>query len=202
RKKDGKDAYAVTFNLLTTADGVKMGKTVKGAVWLDPEKTSPYEFFQYWRNINDADVANCMRMLTLVPLEEIEDYVKRGGAAFNEAKERLAYILTDMIHSKEDADQALKTSRELFSGAADSENMPSFTLSDENYVDGKIAILDLLVASKLAPSKSEARRLVTQGGILVNDEKVEAIDASWDKAAFGETFIIKKGKKTFLKITL
>ncbi len=202
RKKDGKDAYAVTFNLLTTADGVKMGKTVKGAVWLDPTKTSPYEFFQYWRNINDADVANCMKMLTLVPLEEIEDYVKRGGSAFNEAKERLAYILTEMIHSKEDADQALKTSRELFSGAANSENMPSAALADENFTDGKIAVLDLLVATKLAPSKSEARRLVTQGGILVNDEKVDSIDATFEKAAFEGTFIVKKGKKTFLKVTL
>ena len=202
RKKDGKDAYAVTFNLLTTADGVKMGKTVKGAVWLNPEKTSPYEFFQYWRNINDADVANCMKMLTLVPLEEIEDYVKRGGSAFNEAKERLAYILTEMIHSKEDADLALKTSRELFSGAASSENMPSAVLSEDKFVDGKIAILDLLVATKLAPSKSEARRLVTQGGILVNDEKVDSIDATFEKAAFEGTFIVKKGKKTFLKVTL
>ena len=202
RKKDGKDAYAVTFNLLTTADGVKMGKTVKGAVWLDPAKTSPYEFFQYWRNINDADVANCMKMLTLVPLEEIDEYVKRGGSAFNEAKERLAYILTEMIHSKEDADQALKTSRELFSGAANSENMPSASLADENFTDGKIAVLDLLVATKLAPSKSEARRLVTQGGILVNDEKVDSIDATFEKAAFEGTFIVKKGKKTFLKVTL
>ena len=202
RKKDGKDAYGVTFNLLTTADGVKMGKTVKGAVWLDPTKTSPYEFLQYWRNINDADVANCMRMLTLIPLEEINAYVEKGGAAFNEAKERLAYTLTEMIHSKEDSDLALKTSRELFSGAANSDTMPEFALSDENFTDGKIAILDLLVASKLAPSKSEARRLVTQGGILVNDKKVDAIDAAWDKAAFNETFIVKKGKKTFLKITL
>jgi len=143
-----------------------------------------------------------MRMLTLVPLEEIEDYVKRGGAAFNEAKERLAYILTEMIHSKEAADLALKTSRELFSGAANSDTMPSFALTEENFTDGKIAVLDLLVATKLAPSKSEARRLVTQGGILVNDAKVEAIDAAWDKAAFEETFIVKKGKKTFLKVTL
>ena len=202
RKKDGKDAFAVTFNLLTTADGVKMGKTVKGAVWLDPAKTSPYEFFQYWRNINDADVANCMRMLTLIPLEEIDDYIARGGSAFNEAKERLAYTLTEMIHSKEDADMALKTSRELFGGAANSDTMPTAALTEENFTDGKIAVLDLLVATKLAPSKSEARRLVLQGGVLVNDEKVEGIDAAWDKAAFEDTFIVKKGKKTFLKVTL
>lgn len=202
RKKDGKDAYAVTFNLLTTADGVKMGKTVKGAVWLDPEKTSPYEFFQYWRNINDADVANCMRMLTLIPLEEIDEYVKRGGSAFNEAKERLAYTLTEMIHSKEDADRALKTSRELFGGVANSDTMPSAVLTDDNFTDGKISILDLLVITKLAPSKSEARRLVIQGGVLVNDDKVDSIDAVWDKSAFENTFIVKKGKKTFLKVTL
>ena len=136
------------------------------------------------------------------PLEEIDEYVKRGGSAFNEAKERLAYILTEMIHSKEDADLALKTSRELFSGAASSENMPSAVLPEDKFVDGKIAILDLLVATKLAPSKSEARRLVTQGGILVNDEKVDSIDATFEKVAFEGTFIVKKGKKTFLKVTL
>ncbi len=202
RKKDGKDAFGVTFNLLTTADGVKMGKTVKGAVWLDPTKTTPYEFFQYWRNINDADVANCMRMLTLIPIEQIDDYVARGGSAFNEAKELLAYTLTEMIHSKEDADLALKTSRELFGGGSNSDTMPAYALNDENFADGRINVLDLLVVTKLAPSKSEARRLVQQGGILVNDVKVEAIDANWEKSAFEGTFIVKKGKKTFLKITL
>ena len=202
RKKDGADAFGMTFNLLTTSDGVKMGKTVKGAVWLDPEKTSPYEFFQYWRNIADADVANCLKLLTLVPLEEIAQYEARGGAAYNEAKERLAYILTEMVHSKEDAELALKTSRELFSGAAHSDTMPSTQLSEENFTEGKINILDLLVATKLAPSKSEARRLVTQGGILINDEKVDSIDAAFEKSAFEDKFIIKKGKKSFLKITL
>ncbi len=202
RKKDGKDAYGVTFNLLTTADGVKMGKTVKGAVWLDPAKTSPYEFFQYWRNINDADVANCMRMLTLIPLEQIDDYVKRGGSAYNEAKELLAYTITEMIHSKEDADQALKTSRELFGGSANSDTMPAVALTDDNFTDGKINVLDLLVATKLAPSKSEARRLVTQGGVLVNEAKVDTIDTAWEKEAFNGIFIVKKGKKTFLKVTL
>lgn len=202
RKKDGKDAFGMTFNLLTTADGVKMGKTVKGAVWLNPEKTSPYEFFQYWRNINDADVANCLKMLTLVPLEEIDEFIKRGGAAYNEAKELLAYTLTELVHSKEDADLALKTSRELFSGAAHSDSMPSFALSEDAFTDGKIAILDLLVAAKLAPSKSEARRLVMQGGILVNEEKVTSIDTAFEKEQFKDSFIVKKGKKTFLRITL
>ena len=202
RKKDGKDAYGMTFNLLTTADGVKMGKTVKGAVWLDPEKTSPYEFFQYWRNINDADVANCLKMLTLIPLEQIEDYVKRGGSAYNEAKELLAYTLTELIHSKEDADKALATSRALFSGRQDTENMPSAKLEDASFTDGKINVLDLLVAAKLAPSKSEARRLVQQGGILVNDEKVESIDTAFEKKDFEGAFVVKKGKKTFLKVTL
>ncbi len=202
RKKDGKDAFGVTFNLLTTSDGVKMGKTVKGAVWLDPEKTSPYEFFQYWRNINDADVANCLRMLTLTPLDQIDDYVKRGGAAYNEAKELLAYTLTELIHSKEDADLALKTSRELFGGAANSDTMPTFALSDASFTENNITILDLLVATKLAPSKSEARRLVMQGGILVNDSKVESIDTKFAKEEFNDTFIIKKGKKVFLKVTI
>ncbi len=202
RKKDGKDAYGVTFKLLTTADGVKMGKTVKGAVWLDPEKTSPYEFFQYWRNINDADVANCLRMLTLVPLEQIDDYVQRGGSAYNEAKELLAYTLTELIHSKEEADKALKTSRELFGGAANSDAMPTAALTDADFTDGKINILDLMVATKLAPTKSEARRLVQQGGVMVNDEKVSGIDVTYEKAAFTEKFIVKKGKKVFLKVTL
>jgi tyrosyl-tRNA synthetase len=179
-----------------------MGKTVKGAVWLDPEKTSPYEFFQYWRNINDADVANCLKMLTLIPLEQIEDYEKRGGSAYNEAKELLAYTLTELIHSKEDADKALATSRALFSGRQDTENMPSAKLEDASFTDGRINVLDLLVATKLAPSKSEARRLVQQGGILVNDEKVESIDAAFEKKDFEGAFVVKKGKKTFLKVTL
>ncbi len=202
RKKDGKDAYGVTFNLLTTADGVKMGKTVKGAVWLDPAKTTPYEFFQYWRNIDDADVANCLRMLTLIPLEQIDGYVKRGGSAFNEAKELLAYTLTELIHSKEDADKALRTSRALFGGDGDNRNMPTLRLGEDALKDGKIGILDLLVAGKLASSKSDARRLVTQGGVLVNDRKVESIDEEFSKADFEDNFIIKKGKKSFLKITL
>lgn len=202
RKKDAKDAFGMTFNLLTTSDGVKMGKTVKGAVWLDPEKTSPYEFFQYWRNISDEDVSNCLRLLTLVPLEQIAEFEKKGGAALNEAKEILAYTLTEMVHSKEDADKALKTSRELFSGAQDSEAMPSIKLCEENFTENKLNILDLLVVSKLAPSKSEARRLVLQGGIFVNDEKVDAIDKTFEKAQFEKTFILKKGKKTFLKIIL
>lgn len=141
-------------------------------------------------------------MLTLVPLEEIDEFVKRGGAAYNEAKELLAYTLTELVHSKEDADLALKTSRELFGGAAHSDSMPSFALSEDAFTDGKIAILDLLVAAKLAPSKSEARRLVMQGGILVNDEKIASIDTAFDKDRFKDSFIVKKGKKTFLKITL
>lgn len=202
RKKDGKDAFGMTFNLLTTADGVKMGKTVKGAVWLDPKKTTPYEFFQYWRNINDADVAKCLKMLTLVPLEQIDDYVKRGGSAYNEAKELLAYTLTELIHSKEDADLALKTSREVFGGRGVSDAMPTAKLGDDDFTDGKINILDLLVVTKLAPSKSEARRNVRQGGVIVNDVKVDSIDASFDKSAFEDKFILKKGKKNIIKVTL
>ncbi len=202
RKKARQDSFGMTFNLLTTSDGVKMGKTVAGAVWLDPSKTTPYEFFQYWRNINDADVAKCLKMLTLVPLEEIAAFEKEGGAAYNKAKELLAYTLTELVHSKEDADKAIKTSRDLFSGAQDSENMPSEKLCDDNFTDGKILILDLLVATKLAASKSEARRLVAQGGVLVNDVKVESIDNSYLKEEFNELFIIKKGKKTFLKVEI
>ena len=203
RRKDGKDAYGVTFSLLTTADGVKMGKTVKGAVWLDPTKTSPYEFFQYWRNINDADVARCLKMLTLVPLEQIDDYVKRGGSAYNEAKELLAYTLTELIHSKEEADKALKTSRELFGGSgANSDTMPEFKLTDDDFTDGKIGVLDLLATTKLASSKSEARRLVTQGGVIVNDEKVTDIEKAYAKEEFTDKFVIRKGKKIFLKVTV
>ncbi len=202
RKKDGKNAYGMTFNLLTTADGVKMGKTVKGAVWLDPKKTSPYEFFQYWRNIDDADVAKCLRMLTLVPLEQIDEYEKRGGSAYNEAKELLAYTLTEIVHSKEDAENALKTSRELFGGSAESDSMPTHSLSDVNFTDGEINVLDLLVATNLCRSRSEARRLVTQGGVMVNDKKVDSIDTNFDKDDFKDRFVIKKGKKTFLKVTL
>lgn len=202
RKKDAKDAFGMTFNLLTTSDGVKMGKTVKGAVWLDPEKTSAYEFFQYWRNISDDDVANCLRLLTLVPLKKIATFEKEGGAAYNEAKEILAYTLTEMVHSKEDAEKSLKTSKDLFGGSAENSAMPSFNLSDADFKDGQINILDLLVVSGLAPSKSEARRLVLQGGVLVNDEKVEAIEKSFKKSSFDEKFIIKKGKKIFLKITV
>ena len=203
RRKDGKDAYGVTFSLLTTADGVKMGKTVKGAVWLDPTKTSPYEFFQYWRNINDADVARCLKMLTLVPLEQIDDYVKRGGSAYNEAKELLAYTLTELIHSKEEADKALKTSRELFGGSGtNSDTMPEFKLTDDDFTDGKIGVLDLLATTKLASSKSEARRLITQGGVIVNDEKVTDIEKAYAKEEFTDKFVIRKGKKIFLKVTV
>lgn len=202
RKKEAKDSFGMTFNLLTTSDGVKMGKTVKGAVWLDPEKTTPYEFFQYWRNISDDDVANCMRLLTLVPLEEIAQFEKEGGAALNKAKEILAYNLTDMVHSKEDADNSLKTSRELFSGASDSNSMPRFSLQDAFFNNNQINILELLVACQLAPSKSEARRLVLQGGVLINEEKIETIDKTFEREQFNDKFIIKKGKKVFLKITL
>jgi tyrosyl-tRNA synthetase len=200
RKKTGKDSYGVTFNLLTTSDGVKMGKTVKGAVWLDSKKTSPYEFFQYWRNIDDADVANCLRMLTLVPLDVIDDFVKRGGSAYNEAKELLAYTLTEQIHSKEDADMALNTSKALFGKKIITDDMPSFKISDKDFTDGKINILDLLVCTKLSSSKSEARRLVNQGGVTINDEKVENIDICYSAIDFKDSFVIKKGKKTFLRI--
>ncbi|MGI6030455.1 MAG: tyrosine--tRNA ligase [Eubacteriales bacterium] len=202
RKKEGKEVYGITFNLLTTSDGKKMGKTQKGAVWLDPDKTSPYEFFQYWRNIEDADVIRMMKMITFMPLEEIAEYEKLKDAEINRAKEKLAFELTKMVHGEEEANKALNAAKALFVGGGDLANMPSTTLTEEDFTDGKIGILDLLCKTKLAPSKAEGRRLVQQNGISVNDQKVTDIAASYDKDAFAGDFLIKKGKKVYHKVTL
>ena len=197
RKKLGKDAYAMTITLLLNSEGKKMGKTQKGAVWLDAEKTPTYEFFQYWRNVNDADVVKCLKMLTFLPLEEIAKYEKMEGSELNKAKEVLAYELTALVHGEEEASKCLEAARAVFAGGGVSGDMPTTELTADNFTDGKIGIIDLLVAGGLAPSKGEARRLVQQGGISVNDEKVTAFDAAFDAALFADGIVVRKGKKVF-----
>ena len=203
RRVDGKDdAYGLTFTLLTTSEGKKMGKTEKGAVWLDPEKTSPYEFFQYWRNINDADVIRVMKMLTFMSLEEIAEYEKLEGAGLNKAKERLAYEITAMVHGKEEAGKAMNAAKAAFSGGA-SADMPTTALTAEDLTDGEIGAMDLLVKTGLVKSKSEARRTIQQGGLTINDTKVTDVYAAYGADAFaGDGMIIRKGKKSFRKVTL
>ena len=197
RKKLGKDAYAMTITLLLNSEGKKMGKTEKGAVWLDPEKTSPFEFFQYWRNVADADVMKCIKMLTFLPLDEIKQMESWEGSQLNKAKEILAYELTKLVHGEEEANKALDAAKALFGGAGVSADMPTAVMPSELVNDGKIGLLDALVASKLCLSKREAITNVTGGGISVNDEKIT------DPAAvieIGEFAIIKKGKKSYCKI--
>ena len=200
RRKLGKDAYAMTITLLLNSEGKKMGKTEKGAVWLDAEKTSPYEFFQYWRNVADADVIKCLKMLTFEPIEEIEEMEKNlEGAGFNKAKELLAYSLTKLVHGEEEAKKALEAAKAVFSGSGNSENMPSTEISADKLTDGKIGILDLLMECKLVPSKSEGRRNVQQGGISINGEKLTDPNAL---LSLDNEIIIKKGKKIFHKAIL
>ena len=202
RRCDNRDVYGMTFTLLTTREGKKMGKTEKGAVWLDPEKTSPYEFFQYWRNIDDCEVQNCLKLLTGVPVKEI-DAIDMGNASdVNKAKELLAYELTSLVHSKEDAEKAIATAKRLFSGEMDAEHMPATVVDATLVADGKASVLDLLVAAGLAPSKGEARRLVQQGGISVDGEKVTDVSAAVNAEALGKGIVIKKGKKVYHRITL
>ena len=201
RKKLGKDAHAMTITLLTKKDGTKMGKTAGGAVWLDPNKTSPFEFYQYWRNVDDADVLKCIRMLTFIPLEEIEEMDKWEGAQLNEAKDILAYSLTELVHGTEEAQKAREASKALFAGGANSENIPTSQLNDEDFKDGKVDILQVLVSSGLTTSRAEARRAVQQGGVSVNGEKVSDPFTSYEKSVFDEEFLLKKGKKSFCKIT-
>lgn len=197
RKKLGKDAYAMTITLLLNSEGKKMGKTEKGAVWLDPEKTSPYEFYQYWRNVGDADVIKCLKMLTFVPIEEIEEMEKHmEGAEYNKAKELLAYELTKLVHGKEEADKADAAAKAIFAGGGNSDDMPSTTIATADLTDGKIGILTLLVKCGLCPSNGEARRLVTQNGIAVNGEKFTDPKGLVD---LSEPVVIKKGKKIFHK---
>ena len=200
RKKLGKDAHAMTITLLLNSEGKKMGKTEKGAVWLDPEKTSPYEFFQYWRNVSDADVIKCLKMLTFVPIEEIEEMEKTmEGADFNKAKELLAYELTKLVHGEEEADKARDAAKAIFANGGASENMPTTELSADELTDGGMGILNLLVKTKLAPSTSEARRNVQQGGVSVNDEKITDPKAV---IKISDEIIIKKGKKAFHKVVI
>ncbi len=198
RRKLGKDAYAMTITLLLNSEGKKMGKTEKGAVWLDPEKTSPYDFFQYWRNVDDADVIKCLKMLTFVPVEQIEEMEKTmEGAQFNAAKELLAYELTKLVHGEEEAEKAKAAAKALFGGSGSNENMPVAEIDSADLTDGAIGLLNLLVKAELAPSVSEARRLVQQGGITVNDEKKS--DPKEMIKLEGEV-IVRKGKKAFKKV--
>ena len=202
RRKLGKDAHAMTITLLTDSQGKKMGKTAGNAVWLDAKKTSPYDFFQYWRNVADSDVLKCIRMLTFLPLEEIDAMDKWEGAQLNKAKEILGYELTKMVHGEEEANKALEASRAVFANGDVSADMPTTELTAENFVDGSILVSDLLVLGGLAPSKGEAKRLIQQGGILVNDEKVVQFNASVAIDAFGDGLIVKKGKKVFHRFVI
>ena len=198
RKKLQKDAHAMTITLLTDSQGRKMGKTAGNAVWLDPNKTSPFEFYQYWRNVDDADVLKCIRMLTFLPMEQINEMDSWEGAQLNTAKEILAFELTKLVHGEEEANKAQETARGLFAGAGSTENMPSTTLTADDFQEDKIDIMSLLVKCGLAASRSEARRLVQQGGVTVNDEKVTSLDQKWAVDTFkGEGVIIRKGKKVF-----
>ena len=202
RRKLGKDAHAMTITLLMNSEGKKMGKTAKGAVWLDPNKTTPFEFYQYWRNVGDADVLKCIRMLTFLPLEQIDEMDKWEGSQLNRAKEILAYELTKLVHGEEEAVKAEAAAKALFAGGSDDSNMPTTELTEDQLTDGKIAILDLMLACKLIPSKGEGRRLVQQGGVMVNEEKVESIDASYTAEQLKEGLKISKGKKVYHKALL
>ncbi len=200
RRSDKKEVYGLTFTLLTTSDGKKMGKTSGGAVWLDPEKTSPYDFYQYWRNVEDADVLRCIKMLTFIPLEEIAKMETWQGAELNRAKEILAFEVTKMVHGEEEAKKAEAAAKALFGGGAAAE-IPTVVLSKDLFADGKIGLLDIMVAAGAAPSKGEARRLVIQGGVNVNGAKVTDATVRYEEKDFAD-FVLGKGKKTFIKITL
>ena len=203
RKKLGKDAYAMTITLLLNSEGKKMGKTQSGAVWLDPNKTSPFEFYQYWRNVADADVLKCIRMLTFLPLEEIDKMDKWEGSQLNTAKEILAFELTKLVHGEEEANKAQQTARALFSGSGNLDNMPSYTLSKDDLTDGKIAVNDILFKAGMTKSKGEGRRLIEQGGVSENDKKVASAVETVCADDFSDgSIIVKKGKKVFYKIIL
>lgn len=203
RRKEGKEAYGMTFTLLTTSEGKKMGKTEKGAVWLDPEKTSPFDFYQYWRNINDADVIKCLKILTFLPLSEINELAKLEGGELNKAKEILAFEVTKLIHGEEEAIKAQEGARALFGVGANTDNMPSSEITIENFTDSEIAVLDLLVKTKLVPSRGEGRRLIEQGGIVIDDVKVASAAEKVSLQSFEKKYIIiKKGKKVYHKVNL
>ena len=203
RRKLGKDAHAMTITLLLNSEGKKMGKTQSGAVWLDPEKTTPFDFYQYWRNVDDADVLKCLRMLTFLPLEQIDEMDKWEGSQLNTAKEILAFELTKLVHGEEEATKAQTAAKALFSGQGSLENMPSYQLKEEDFTDGAIDLLAVLQKSGLASSRSEARRNVEQGGVSVNGTQVKDIKASFTKDDFGgDGMVVKRGKKNFMKVTL
>lgn len=203
RRMKSKEVYGMTFTLLTTSEGKKMGKTENGAVWLDPEKTSPFDFYQYWRNVDDADVIRCMKLLTFLPLTKIAEYEAMEGSELNQAKEVLAYEVTKLIHGEEEANKAQEAARALFGGGRNSENMPSSEILSSDLTDGSIAILDVMIKAGLIPSKGEGRRLIQQGGVSVDDEKITALDHMLTAANFEKGYaIIKKGKKVFHKIIL
>ena len=202
RRKLGKDAYAMTINLLLNSEGKKMGKTQKGAVWLNPEKTTPFEFYQYWRNVDDADVIKCIKMLTFLPLEEIEKMESWEGSELNKAKEILAYELTKLVHNEGEANKAQESAKALFSSGS-AANMPTYELTEDDFTDGAVDILTLLHASGLVPSKSEARRAVQQGGVSIEGEKITDIKTTFAQDKFsGDGIVLKKGKKNFRKIVL
>jgi tyrosine--tRNA ligase len=200
RRKLGKDAYAMTINLLLNSEGKKMGKTQSGAVWLDPEKTSPFDFYQYWRNVSDADVLKCIKMLTFLPLEEIKEMESWEGSQLNRAKEILAYELTNLVHGEEEAKKAEESAKALFSGG-NAADMPTVTITENDLRDGAIDILGLLVSSSLAASRAEARRNVEQGGVTVNGEKVTDVKKTYTPDdIMAEDFVLKRGKKKFCKV--
>ena len=202
RRKLGKDAQAMTITLLLNSEGKKMGKTASGAVWLDPNKTSPFDFYQYWRNVGDEDVLKCIRMLTFLPLEQIDEMDKWEGSQLNRAKEILAFELTKLVHGEEEALKAQSAAKALFAGGSDDTHMPTTELTEDQLSGGKIAILDLMLACGLIPSKGEGRRLVQQGGVMVNEEKVSSIDASFTGEQLKEGLKIRKGKKIYHKAVL
>ena len=202
RKKTGDDAYAMTITLLMNSEGKKMGKTAKGAVWLDPNKTSPFEFYQYWRNVDDADVMKCIKMLTFIPIEQIKEMENWDDSRINEKKEILAYELTELVHGKDEAEKAKETSKSIFSGGGDSENMPTAEITSDMFTDDKLSIVNLIVACGFAGSKGEAKRLVQQGGISVDNEQISALDKTYAKEDISNGLIVKKGKKHFKKAIL
>lgn len=202
RRKLGKEANAMTITLLTNSEGKKMGKTQKGAVWLDAEKTTPYEFYQYWRNVDDGDVIKCMKLLTFIPMSEINEYAKLEGAELNKAKEVLAYSLTELVHGKEEADKAQAAAKALFAGGSDDSNMPTTTVEDADFEDGKVTVLSLMIKAGMIKSNGEGRRLIQQGGISVNDEKITDVFTAVSKDDLANGIVVKKGKKVFHKFTL
>lgn len=202
RRKLGKEANAMTITLLTNSEGKKMGKTQKGAVWLDAEKTTPYEFYQYWRNVDDGDVIKCMKLLTFIPMSEINEYAKLEGAELNKAKEVLAYSLTELVHGKEEADKAQAAAKALFAGGSDDSNMPTTTVEDADFEDGKVTVLSLMIKAGMIKSNGEGRRLIQQGGVSVNDEKITDVFTAVSKDDIANGIVVKKGKKVFYKFTL